>query len=162
MEIKLAVKKDINDIMNIYEYAKKFMVKSGNPNQWNTSYPQRELLIDDIENEKCYVCVNGKEILGVFVFITEEEPTYKYIENGKWSLNKRYGTIHRLASKRKTKNISKDIFDFCKSKIDYIRADTHKDNKIMQKLLIKNEFKECGIIYIEDGSERIAYEYIKN
>ena len=39
-----------------------------------------------------------------------------------------------------------------------IKVDTHKDNISMQKLLRKNDFKYCGIIYLEDGSERIAFE----
>ena len=41
-----------------------------------------------------------------------------------------------------------------------IKIDTHKDNISMQKLLEKNDFKYCGIIYLEDGSQRIAFEKI--
>ena len=39
-----------------------------------------------------------------------------------------------------------------------ISIDTHKDNLIMQKFLSKNGFDRCGIIYVEDGTERIAYQ----
>ena len=39
-----------------------------------------------------------------------------------------------------------------------IKIDTQKDNMSMQKLLIKNNFKYCGLIYLEDGSERVAFE----
>ena len=31
----------------------------------------------------------------------------------------------------------------------------------MQHLIEKNGFQRCGIIYVEDGSPRIAYEKIK-
>ena len=31
----------------------------------------------------------------------------------------------------------------------------------MQHLFEKNGFKKCGIIYLEDGSERLAYQLIK-
>jgi RimJ/RimL family protein N-acetyltransferase len=41
-----------------------------------------------------------------------------------------------------------------------IKADTHKDNRAMQKALYKNGFQYCGIIYLEDNSERIAFEKI--
>lgn len=39
-----------------------------------------------------------------------------------------------------------------------IRVDTHRDNISMQKMLLKNGFKYCGIIYLKDGSERLAYD----
>ena len=42
--------------------------------------------------------------------------------------------------------------------IKNIRVDTHKDNKSMQGLLLKNNYKYCGVIYLEDGSKRIAFE----
>ena len=32
---------------------------------------------------------------------------------------------------------------------------------IMQKVLLKNGFQETGIIYVEDGTPRIAYEKVK-
>ena len=42
--------------------------------------------------------------------------------------------------------------------IKNIKIDTHEDNLIMQKLLEKNSFKYCGVIYLLDGSKRIAFE----
>ena len=39
-----------------------------------------------------------------------------------------------------------------------VRADTHADNKIMQHLLEENGFTKCGIIHVEDGTPRIAYQ----
>lgn len=37
-------------------------------------------------------------------------------------------------------------------------TDTHQDNKITRHLIEKNGFAKCGIIYVADGSPRIAYE----
>ena len=34
----------------------------------------------------------------------------------------------------------------------------HADNKIMQHLLEKNGFARCGIIHVEDGTSRVAYQ----
>lgn len=45
-----------------------------------------------------------------------------------------------------------------KNSIHSIKIDTHKDNKAMQRVLKKNNFTYCGIIYLEDNSERIAFE----
>ena len=47
---------------------------------------------------------------------------------------------------------------FCEQSINHLRIDTHNDNKIMQHVIEKNGFKRCGIIHVNDGSERIAYE----
>ena len=52
-------------------------------------------------------------------------------------------------------------FDFCRSNIDEVRIDTHRDNKTMQHVVTKHGFKRCGIIYLENGAPRIAYQYSK-
>ena len=51
---------------------------------------------------------------------------------------------------------------FCETKISNIRVDTHNDNKIMQYLLEKHGYQKCGIIYVKDGSPRIAYQKCTN
>jgi hypothetical protein len=51
--------------------------------------------------------------------------------------------------------------EYCLGQIDYIRIDTHHDNKVMQHLILKEGFEPCGIIYAIDGNPRIAYDYIK-
>ena len=52
------------------------------------------------------------------------------------------------------------IVAFCSRKISHLRIDTHEDNKVMQRAISKNGFQKRGIIYIEDGSPRIAYERV--
>ena len=42
-----------------------------------------------------------------------------------------------------------------------MRIDTHEDNKIMQHLIEKNGFSKRGIIFKDDGSPRVAFEYVK-
>lgn len=160
MNIKKANLNDLNKIMDIYKYAKKLMKETGNPNQWNDSYPSIELIEQDINKDQCFVCFENEEIVGVFVFIIGEDPTYKIIKDGKWSSDATYGTIHRIASSGKVKGVGNTCYQFCKSKINYLRADTHNDNKIMQKSLLDNGFKVCGTIYVADGSPRVAFDFI--
>jgi hypothetical protein len=51
----------------------------------------------------------------------------------------------------------------CKAqKIYDLRMDTHRDNQPMQRFLEKKDFEGCGIVFVEDGSERIAYHKIIN
>ncbi|MBF4807049.1 MAG: N-acetyltransferase, partial [Pseudoleptotrichia goodfellowii] len=86
--------------------------------------------------------------------------TYSIIKNGEWLSYEKYGTVHRVASNGKSKGIFNEIITFCESKISHLRIDTHKDNKIMQHLIEKNGFHKCGIIYVADGTSRLAYEKI--
>lgn len=161
MKIRKATINDLDDILKIYEYARSFMANNDNPTQWGGGYPKKELLISDIEKGQLYVFDTGNELVGVFAFIIGEDPTYKVIENGSWNYDEAYGTIHRIATNGKAKGLSKLCFDYCIDKIPYLRIDTHHDNKPMQQAVKKYGFKECGIIYVADGSPRIAYDYHK-
>ena len=55
----------------------------------------------------------------------------------------------------------KACFDYCSEKIDYLRIDTHEDTQPMQDAVLRYGFKKCGIIYVRDGSKRVAFDYIK-
>ena len=160
MNIRLAEEKDLEEILKIYEYAREFMAKTGNPNQWVGGHPKKSILEDDIEKKQLFVCEKDGVLKGVFAFIIGEDPTYGYVEGGKWRNSEAYGTIHRIARGPYPESIAKESMDFCKSKIKNVRIDTHFDNKVMQKVVSKNGFEKCGVIYLEDGSPRIAYHYV--
>jgi len=162
MHIRKAEINDLPVIMNIYEKAKIFMRNNGNPTQWASGYPNEEVISKDIADGNLYVFIENNNIVGVFAFIIGDEPTYQRIENGNWHSTMEYGTIHRLASDGSTKGIAKSCFDFCRQKCNYLRIDTHRDNKPMLSAIRKYGFQECGIIYVHDGSERIAFDYIVN
>ena len=160
MEIRPAQSQDLAEILNIYDHAKKFMAQTGNPTQWAGAYPQRELLEEDIANSGLYVVTEQKKICGVFYFVIGPDPTYAVIENGAWHSEKLYGTIHRIAGNG-TGGVFGAALDFCRSHIDYLRIDTHADNKVMQHVVTKHGFEPCGIIYTDDGSPRIAFDRLE-
>lgn len=157
--IRLAEKKDLNTIQDIFNKAKIFMRNDGNMHQWNGNYPSDEILLNDISNKNLYVCYSDGLIYGVFYFYIGVDETYNYIE-GSWPNNEEYGTIHRIASNGLRRGVFEEVLSFAKIKISNIRIDTHEDNKFMREKLNKNNFKYCGIIYINDGSPRRAYQYI--
>lgn len=162
MKIRKAEVNDLNEIMMIYAYARKRMKENGNPTQWGEDYPQTALIAEDIQLGQCFVGVDENDNIHlVFAFIIGEDPTYALIEEGNWLDDELYGTIHRLASDGTYKGSFSKCMQFCTEKINNLRADTHHDNKIMQHLLIKNGFKQCGIIYVKDGSKRLAYHKSK-
>lgn len=162
MKIRKTREEDIGKVLEIYDSARSFMRENNNPNQWEKSYPSEKSLREDIKKEVSYVLEDdNSNIQGTFAFIIGVEETYKYIENGSWTKDSTYGTIHRIASNGKIKNLTKICLDFCIKKIPYLRIDTHEDNKPMQKALKSYGFKECGIIYVRNHSPRIAYDYSK-
>lgn len=160
MEIRKAKLEDLDRILEIYAYARAFMVKTGNPTQWGDGYPKRKLLIEDIGKEQLYVCERDSQIHGVFVFVIGDDPTYEIIEDGAWPNDLPYGTIHRIASDGQEKGILKLCVEFCSRQIDTLRIDTHHDNAVMQHAIEQNGFQKCGIIYAADGSPRIAYQLV--
>lgn len=168
MNIRAASFADIDQIMTIYDSARSYMRSQGNKNQWINGYPQRSLVENDIRKGCCFVICddkkegygNNQNVHGVFAFIIGKDPTYSIIEQGEWINDEPYGTIHRIGSDGKLRGLLQAAIEFCSAKISNIRADTHRDNLNMQHLLEKNGFKKCGIIYIQDGSERIAYHLI--
>lgn len=147
--------------MRIYEAAQDFMISSGNPTQWGRTYPAKELIEQDIETEVCHVICDDNVPHGVFALFSGDEPTYSYIENGKWLNDDEYVTVHRIASDGAVKGIFKSAIDYCKGICANIRIDTHKSNIIMQKLIEKNGFEKCGIVYVRYGSPRIAYQWTR-
>ena len=161
MQIRKAAEGDLPSILKIYAIAREYMRQSGNPDQWGTKKPPRELLEDDIQKGELFVGEdeNG-EIHFVFAFILGEDPTYAYIENGAWLSDAPYGTIHRIASDGTVRGTVRAAVAFARETISNIRIDTHEKNTTMQHVLDKLGFQKCGIIYIADGTPRIAYQLL--
>ncbi|WP_300259742.1 GNAT family N-acetyltransferase [Clostridium sp.] len=164
MEFRQASISDLDQIVEIIELSKKYL-KETKVDQWQDGYPAKKDLRKDIESENSYVLTNKDEIIATTVISLDEESTYNSIFNGEWITNEEYIVMHRVAvhNKYKGKGIFKDLIKEAEklalnSNIFSIKIDTHKDNISMQRALLKSGFKKCGIIYLEDGSERIAFE----
>ena len=166
MEIRKTTEQDIGRLMEIYAYARDFMAKTGNPNQWGpTNWPPEVLLRNDIKEGSSYVCTNDNgTVIGTFYFIQGKdiEPNYREITDGAWLDDSAYGVVHRLASDGSERGIGQFCINWAFAQCGHMRIDTHTDNKVMQKLLTKLGFQRCGIIYvIEDNYPRYAYEKVK-
>jgi GNAT superfamily N-acetyltransferase len=164
MQFRKAVEPDLPGIMNIIRQAQAYMKKSG-IDQWQNGYPNEETILDDINKGYSYVLAEGHSILGTVAVIFGIEKTYNRIYEGQWLNAGSYATVHRIAVSSEHKGsglagaIMKYIESICLSKdVHSIKVDTHEDNKSMQNCLHKNGFQYCGVIYLEDGSKRIAYE----
>ena len=111
--------------------------------------------------DRLYVCEEQETLAGVFMFCTEPDATYQKIYEGKWIQEGAYGTMHRMASSGQIKGVASFCLDWCFKQCGNVRGDTHEDNYVMQRVFEKNGFQRCGIIHVEDGTPRIAYQRIK-
>jgi len=158
MIIRKAIQEDIDCLEETYSISRKFMRATGNQVQWIDGYPSRELILKGIEGRKQFVCVIENQIVGTFYFCVEEEITYNQIYEGEWINNKAYGVVHRLASNGIHKGIAAFCLQWCFNQCQNIRVDTHRDNKVMQHILKKENYLPCGIIYVSNGTERLAFQ----
>lgn len=156
-QVRHAEFSDLEAVMEIFEYAKMRMREWGNTTQWVNGYPSSEVILDDIMKGNCYVTESEKGIIGVFSFIIGEEPNYSVID-GCWPDNDKYGTIHRIASAPGARGIADIALDFCKNFGVNVRIDTHADNAPMLGWIATRGFSYCGIIYVEDGTPRKAFQ----
>lgn len=166
MEFLKSSRKKLEHIIKIIGEAQEYLAIQ-NINQWQNGYPNKETILNDIKNNESYIITTKESvIIGTAMFSTKKEPTYKSIE-GQWitKSDSKYGVIHRMAisNKYRKKGVAKFIFEKCeqqliKSEINSMRIDTHEDNLGMQRLLLKLKYLYCGIIYLENGDKRLAYE----
>ena len=57
--------------------------------------------------------------------------------------------------------IAAAMFAFAKERIDHLRIDTHQDNLPMQGAIAKAGFKRAGIVYVSDGTPRVAFDWLR-
>ena len=158
-QIRKAQPEDLPRIEEIYAYARQFMADTGNPNQWGKTTPQTSQLVDDIQKGLLFVLVSKNVIHGVFYFYIGPDPTYGRIDDGRWRSDTSYGTIHRIAGDGSGGVLAAAV-NYGRAQINHLRIDTHHDNKIMQRAVVKYGFQRSGIIYLENGSPRIAYDLL--
>ena len=164
MVIRPATPADIPALRPVFEAAKGIMRADGNRDQWSApGFPDDSLLLRDIARGGGFVIESvipseAKEsIVAYFALLPSPEPTYDYID-GAWLTDEPYGVIHRMASYPEVHGIFSTIISYAASHYAHLRIDTHRDNRIMQHLIEKHGFTYCGIIWLEDGTERLAYE----
>ncbi len=149
------------DIMAVIGAAKKIMRRNGNMHQWEGGYPAEGVIRADMERGAGYVVEDDGRVVAYFALLPSPEPTYDIIYDGAWLDDTLpYHVIHRIASLPDAHGIFSSMLDFCLARDTNIRIDTHRDNTIMQHNCLKHGFKHCGIIYLESGDERMAYQRV--
>ena len=162
MTIRHATTDDLPHIMHLLDCGRQTMRQNGNTFQWE-GYPTEEQILRDIANTDSYLICDGQKPVATFAMIIGEEPTYKQIFNGQWIDDTLpYVTVHRLAGLPHCHGLGKICFDYVWQHIQNIRLDTHRCNVILRHLAETNGFRYCGIIYLANGDERMAYQRVES
>lgn len=162
LTVRQASRDDLARMLVLFAGARARMRRDGNVSQWpeipgQAAYPQAMLLEADIAGGFSYVIVDDDQtIRGTFYYREGVDPTYNLIR-GAWVNDESYGVIHRIASDGETTGIVQVATDFALKMNPNVRVDTHEDNAAMIAALRKAGYEYCGIIYITDGSERLAF-----
>lgn len=156
--IRHATTADIGTIMKLIDEGRQKMIAQGNTKQWSKGHPSQEVIEQDIAKGNSYLICNGDEVLATFALVEGPDPTYVEIYNGQWLNDKTYFVVHRAASSPKAHGVMRTILNYSFQHTDTLRIDTHEDNKTMQALLKKNGFNYCGIIHLENGDPRLAFQ----
>ena len=165
MKLRKAFPEDEAAVLELYGEASRFLAAQG-IDQWQNGYPNREAFQEDLARGESWVLEENGEVLATACLGFGREPTYDIIYQGAWAVEpEEYAFLHRIAvsEKLRGKNAPALFFDQLeqdarKRGLLCLRGDTHRGNKIMQRVLEKNGLVYRGIIYLEDGGERLAFE----
>ncbi len=156
--IRKATENDIPAAMELFTAAKGIMRSDGNMTQWEDGYPNEEIVRSDISRGGAHIVEQEGRPVGYFALLPSPEPTYSSI-GGKWLDDTApYFVIHRIASSPESHGVFREIIEYALTVSGNLRIDTHRDNRIMRHVIEKAGFIYCGVIHLEDGSERLAFQ----
>lgn len=165
MTIRKAEPRDIPRMAKLYDDARTSLRALG-IDQWQDGYPNAGTAEADIQAGVAWVLEEDGEVLATAAVYVGHEPTYDEIFDGSWEADAdTYGIIHRIAvdPAAKKHGLASAIMAHCtalcvQANVSTQRCDTHEGNLPMRRTLEKNGYVYCGVIYLESGASRVAYE----
>lgn len=138
----------------MYEACKAAMRASQNF-QWTDTYPNFNIVEQDIKSGHLYVLSDGKSVLGSIVVNTDQDPQYDKI---KWEETiGPFLIIHRLAvhPAHQKKGLAKKLMEFAENfalinQYKSIRLDAYTANVAASRLYIERMYKERGQLYFRN------------
>lgn len=160
--------KKINNLTNLsliygmYEKAK-ILLSFHNSGQWQNKEPSLETIAKDIDRENLYGLFRNHQLVGACALLNDDK-SYNTLLKGNWLNKEFYKVMHRFVIDAAFHRLGYgSIFiQFIENLVEKeaiynIRVDTHVLNIPMTKLLIKNQYVECGEVFIEGAGPRIIY-----
>lgn len=166
MTFRRATEADLPQIMEIVAAAQRYLAEQ-RVDQWQDGYPSELIMRADIETGAAYVLQGPDQaVCAIASIVYTGEPTYETIVSGAWAAGEPYACLHRVAVHPafRGKGGAARLMAEAEASIrayggmQSIRVDTHRENLPMRRMLEKCGFSVRGVIYLEDGAERIALE----
>lgn len=159
--LELAGAKDVDLCVGIIDDGRRFQRRQGF-RQWTREYPDRAVILHDVEEGKGYVLKADGNVAGYMCIDFTGEPAYNTID-GAWSADAPYAVVHRMAfsAAYQGKGLADAAFALiegvCRDRgVGYIRVDTGIPNRRMQHIFEKNGFRKCGVV--EFYGRMLAYD----
>lgn len=155
LKFELASIEDLERIMNLYTDAINEMNKNG-IYQWDTIYPDRNIIEDDIAKKQLYIALSEETIVSAYVLNQEYDEQYA---NGLWKYpDSTYYVLHRLCVNPATQNQGIGTLTMAHIEnqvknmgIETIRLDAYTLNPYAEKMYSKLGFEKVGIANFRKG-----------
>ena len=158
-EIQLAKTIHLDFVTQAYEITRKVMSEYAMEADWPDDDFSFGLAVADIEQLNCYIVYRGDTPTAAFTLKRGSDETN--LKKGiHWRSNMDHYMIQRISPAREYA-VAHSIFDYAATRANYLRCLTHERNSILRHALEVFGFKECGTFPADDGSTRIAYDWIK-
>jgi ribosomal protein S18 acetylase RimI-like enzyme len=154
MNIRNCKPEEIDAILDIVKKA----IQSMNDNnifQWDEVYPDRKLLLNDIEKQELYAIEQGKNVTGFMALNETQSPEYETI---KWKFGGRVLVVHRLTidPKYQRQGFANILMDFAEKKAfsenyNSIRLDAFVNNPAAFTLYEKRGYNKAGKVRFRKG-----------
>lgn len=158
--MRQATEADLDAVSALYERGRALMRAHGNPTQWPGAYPGRGDAEADCATGCLWVLDEGSGPVACMSVLPGPDPTYARIE-GAWRDEDPYWVMHRLAAADAGRGLGGRCLAWLCARHRNVRADTHADNLPMRRALERAGFLRCGTIWVEDGTPRVAYHFVR-
>ena len=157
MIVRKANKSDLGDIMLMYNSCVKGMLKNG-ITQWDETYPNSEIILDDLKARTYFVAEENGEIIGGINIDEKQDPTYLSID---WEdKTNQFLVVHRLAVKEEfwQNRIGKKLMLFVEEVVreegyQSIRLDTYSGNPKAMEFYLRLGYSKLGHIHLKEGKD---------
>ena len=153
MIIRKAEKNELDAIMQVYKSCVSGMIAQG-IDQWDKTYPNREIIEQDLEIGDYYIGLIDNEIVAGIKIDSVQDPTYLTIDWADKTNN--FMVVHRLCSKTKVWNrgVGKKMMEFAeslakKNNCVSMRLDTYINNPKAIKFYKRLGYNQLGHIHLK-------------
>jgi predicted GNAT family acetyltransferase len=147
MKIRKATLEDIDNIMHMYNSCVSGMIDEG-IDQWDSTYPNKQILLKDIKCSTYFVVEINKEIIAGINIDKNQDKTYLSI---KWyDKSNSFLVVHRLAGKKLMLFTERLVIN---NKLNSIRLDTYSGNPKAMEFYSRLGYKNMGSIQLKINKE---------